>query len=86
MLKQIIKLLIPNEKKLAQMASDEIARVVNDSGKEETLAKYSKIADQITGVQAMVTRILVDGKISEQETEEISQRLEPLFKYLLGMI
>lgn len=86
MLKQIIKLVIPNEKKLAKYAADEIARVVNGSGQTETIAKYSKIANDVTAVQAMIAKILVDGKISPEETEEISDKLEPLFKYLLELV
>lgn len=86
MLKKIVKMLLPNEKKISGYAAEEIAKAINNSGQEETIAKYSKIADQITGVQAMVTRILVDGKISEDEKEEIAEKLEPLFRYLIGLI
>lgn len=75
MIKKLIKMLLPNEKKIAEYATEEIAKAINESGKEEMIAKYSKIADQITGVQAMVTRILVDGKISDDEKVEISEKL-----------
>lgn len=86
MIKKIVKMLLPSEKKIAEYATEEIAKAINNSGKEEMIAKYSTIADQITGVQAMVTRILVDGKISEDEKKEIAEKLEPLFRYLIGLI
>lgn len=44
------------------------------------------MADKFTEYQAFVTRILTDGKISDDEKAEIASKIEPLMEYLRGLI
>ena len=87
MLKKLIKLFIPNEKKLATMAAESIAKAINSQTEREAqIAKVAKMADKFTEYQKFVTEILTDGKISQDEVNEIAARLEPLMAYLKEII
>ena len=86
MLKKIIKLFIPSSKKLSNMAAEKIQAAVNQSGKEDLIAKYASMADSATEVQKWVTELLVDGKIDDIEKSEISDKLEPLLKKIVELI
>ena len=68
MMKYLLKMLLPKEEKLAVILAAKIAEGINSSGKSECIAKYGKIADEITAVQAKVISIIADGKISPEET------------------
>ena len=46
------------------------------------IAKYSTYADEFTKIQAKVTGWLRDGKVSEQEQEELERVLLPLARKL----
>lgn len=83
MLKKLIKLFIPNEKKLSMMAAESIAKAINSQTEREAqIAKVATMADKFTDYQKFVTQILTDGKISQDEVNEIAARLEPLMAYL----
>ena len=83
MLKKLIKLFLPNEKKLSMMAAESIAKAINSQTEREAqIAKIAKMADKFTDYQKFVTEILTDGKISQEEVDEIAARLEPLMAYL----
>ena len=86
MFKKIIKMFMPSPKKLSDMAAQKIQTAVNQSGKEDLIAKYAKLADQFTDYQKFVTGILVDGKVDQFEIEEISTRLEPIVAYVISLI
>ena len=87
MLKSLIKLFIPNEKKLSKMAAESIAKAINSQTEREAqIAKVASMADKFTEYQKFVTGILVDGKISEKEIDEIAVRLEPLMAYVKGLL
>ena len=87
MLKKLIKIFIPNEKKLSMMAAESIAKAINSQTEREAqIAKVAKMADKFTEYQKFVTEILTDGKISQEEVEEIAARLEPLMAYLKEII
>lgn len=46
MLKKLIKIFIPNEKKLSTMAAESIAKAINSQTEREAqIAKYAKLAD-----------------------------------------
>ena len=46
MLKSLIKMFIPNEKKLSMMAAESIAKAINSQTEREAqIAKYAKLAD-----------------------------------------
>ena len=87
MLKKLIKIFIPNEKKLSTMAAESIAKAINSQTEREAqIAKVAKMADKFTEYQKFVTEILTDGKISQDEVNEIAARLEPLMAYLKELI
>ena len=87
MLKKLIKIFIPNEKKLSMMAAESIAKAINSQTEREAqIAKVAKMADKFTDYQKFVTQILTDGKISQEEVDEIAARLEPLMAYLKELI
>ena len=87
MLKKLIKIFIPNEKKLAVMAAESIAKAINSQTQREAqIAKIATMADKFTDYQKFVTEILTDGKISKEEVDEIAARLEPLMAYLKELI
>ena len=86
MLKSILKLFIPSPKKLSNMAAEKIQTVVNQSGKEDLIAKYASMADSATDIQKWVTERLVDGKIDDLEKSEISDKLEPLLQKIIEII
>lgn len=87
MLKKLIKIFIPNEKKLSMMAAESIAKAINSQTEREAqIAKVAKMADKFTDYQKFVAQILTDGKISQEEVDEIAARLEPLMAYLKELI
>lgn len=87
MLKKILKLFIPNEKKLSMMAAESIAKAINSQTEREAqIAKIATMADKFTAYQKFVTEILTDGKISQEEVNEIAARLEPLMAYVKEII
>ena len=78
---------IPNEKKLSTMAAESIAKAINSQTEREAqIAKYAKLADQFTDYQKFVTQILTDGRISDEEKEQIAQKLLPVVEYVMGLI
>ena len=87
MFKSIIKIFLPNSKKIAGYAAESIAKAINSQTEREAqIAKYAKLADQFTDYQKFVTGILVDGKVDQSEIDEIAIRLEPLIAYVKGLI
>ena len=78
---------IPNEKKLSMMAAESIAKAINSQTEREAqIAKYAKLADQFTDYQKFVTGILTDGRISDNEKEQIAQKLLPVVEYVMGLV
>ena len=87
MLKSILKLFIPNEKKLSMIAAESIAKAINSQTEREAqIAKVATMADKFTEYQKFVTEILSDGKISQEEIDEIAVRLEPIMAYVKGLL
>lgn len=87
MLKSILKLFIPNEKKLSMIAAESIAKAINSQTEREAqIAKVATMADKFTEYQKFVTGILSDGKISQEEIDEIAIRLEPIMAYVKGLL
>ena len=86
MKKLLIKLFMPSAKDMTTMAVDAIARFINESGKEEVIAKYGTAADKFTKVQSKVTAYLRDGKIDEQEKAELYRALLPLAQKLIAEV
>ena len=87
MLKSILKLFIPNEKKLSMIAAESIAKAINSQTEREAqIAKVARAAAEFTDYQKFVTEILSDGKISQDEIDEIAIRLEPIMAYVKGLL
>lgn len=85
-MKFLLKLFIPKPEKLASLAAESLQKVVNESGKNEQIAKYGSIADKATEVQKWLTEMLKDGKLDSSETSDIAAKLEPLFQKLIEAI
>ena len=87
MFKSIIKIFLPNSKKIAGYAAESIAKAINSQTEREAqIAKIATMADKFTDYQKFVTQILTDGKISQEEVDEIAARLEPLMAYVKELI
>lgn len=74
----LIRWLLPEAEDIAKMAVAAIAKFINESGKEQVIAKYGTYADEFTKVQAKITSWLRDGKIDEDEKKELYNALLPL--------
>lgn len=85
-MKKLIKWLMPSSKKLSNMAADKIQNAINQSGKEDIIAKYATMADSATEIQKWVTELLVDGKIDDIEKSEITEKLQHLIQKVVDLI
>ena len=86
MKKLIIKLFMPSAEDITKMAVDAISKFINESGREEAIAKYGTIADEFTKVQGKITTWLRDGKIDEDEKKELHGAILPLAQKLVEEI
>jgi len=86
MKKLILKWLMPSADKMAGAVADAVAQFVNGSGRQEVIEKYSTYADEFTKVQAKVTGWLRDGKVSDEERDELKRALLPLAEKLLEAV
>lgn len=77
---------MPSPKKLSNMAAEKIQSAINQSGKEDLIAKYASMADSATEIQKWITELLVDGKIDDIEKSDIADKLEPLLKKIVELI
>ena len=84
--KLLIKMFMPNAEDITNMAVEAVATFINESGREEAIAKYGTAADEFTKVQAKLTGWLKDGKIDEQEKAELKTLLLPLAQKLVEEI
>ena len=81
--KLLIKMFMPSAEDIANMATDAVAKFINESGREEAIAKYGTIADDFTKVQGKITTWLRDGKIDEDEKNELHGAILPLAEKLV---
>lgn len=86
MKKLLIKLFMPSAQDITKMAVDAIATFINQSGKEDVIAKYGTYADEFTKVQSKITAWLRDGKIDDNEKAELYRALLPLAQKLIEEI
>lgn len=86
MKKLLIRWFLPAAEDIAKMAVDLTANFVNQSGKEDVIAKYGTYADDFTKIQAKVTAWLRDGKIDDNEKKELYNALLPLAQKLIEEI
>lgn len=81
--KLLIKMFMPSAEDIANMATDSIAKFINESGREEAIAKYGTAADEFTKIQGKITAWLRDGKIDEDEKKELHGAILPLAEKLV---
>ena len=86
MKKLIIKLFLPSAEDITKMAVEAISKFINESGKEEAIAKYGTAADEFTKIQGKITAWLRDGKIDEDEKKELHGAILPLAQKLVEEI
>ena len=85
MIKAIMKLFMPKPATLAKMASKRIQEAVNGCSKADTIAKCAGIAASVTDIQKFVSDTLLDGKVSDEETKQVEQKLVPLFEKVIEL-
>lgn len=85
-MKKLIKWFMPSSKKLSGMAAEKIQSAVNQSGKEDLIAKYASMADSATEIQKWITELLVDGKIDDMEKSDIAEKLQPLIQKVVDIL
>ena len=84
--KLLIKMFLPSAEDITKMAVDAVSKFINESGKEDVIAKYGTAADEFTKIQGKVTAWLRDGKIDENEKKELSAAILPLAQKLIEEI
>ena len=84
--KLLIKMFMPSAEDIANMATDAVAKFINESGREEAIAKYGTAADEFTKIQGKITAWLRDGKIDEDEKKELHGSILPLAQKLVEEI
>ena len=84
--KLLIKMFMPSAQDITNMAVEAVATFIIESGREEAIAKYGTIADEFTKVQAKLTGWLKDGKIDEQEKDELKKVLLPIAEKLVSEV
>ena len=85
MIKMIVKMFMPSAETLAKLASKQIQTAINGSQKAEAIAKCANIASSVTDVQKFIADTLLDGKISDEETKQVEEKLAPLFKKVIEL-
>lgn len=85
-MKWLIKLFMPNPKTIANMASDAIAKAINESNKTELIKQYDGYAVKLTELQTFIVKLLEDGKIDEDEKAKIADMLTPIMEKILERI
>lgn len=84
-IKRFVKMFVPSPQTLAKMASKQIQEAVNGSQKAATIAKCANIAASVTDIQKFVSDTLLDGKVSDEETKQVEEKLVPLFEKVIEL-
>ena len=85
MIKTLIKLFMPSSQTLAKMAAERIQKAINESDKAAIISKCANIAASVTDIQKFVSDTLMDGKISDEETKQVEEKLVPLFEKVVQL-
>ena len=86
MIKTLMKLFMPKPATLANMAAKRIQEAINGCQKAETIAKCANIAASVTDIQKFVSDTLLDGKVSDEETKKVEEKLVPLFEKVIELL
>ena len=85
LIKRFAKMFVPSPQTLAKMAAKQIQDAVNGCQKAETIAKCANIAASVTDIQKFVSDTLLDGKVSNEETKQVEEKLVPLFEKVIEL-
>ena len=85
MIRMFIKLFMPKPATLAKMAAKQIQDAVNGCQKAATIAKCASSASSVTDIQKFVSDTLLDGKVSDEETKKVEEKLIPLFEKVIQL-
>lgn len=67
------------------MAAERIQKAINESNKADTIARCAGIAASVTDIQKFVSDTLLDGKVSDEETKRVEEKLVPLFEKVIEL-
>ena len=82
----LIKLFLPNSKKIATIASEQLCNAVNGLGKEKQISEIMKYVEVLSDLQNKIATLLKDGKLDEAEKQQIANDLEPFIEKLIKML
>ena len=85
LIKRFVKMFVPSPQTLAKMAAKQIQEAINGSQKAATIAKCANIAASVTDVQKFISDTLLDGKVSDEETKQVEEKLVPLFEKVVAL-
>lgn len=85
MIKMIVKMFMPKPQTLAKMASKQIQEAINGCQKAAAIAKCANIAASVTDIQKFISDTLLDGKVSDEETKQVEEKLVPLFEKVVEL-
>lgn len=85
MIKMIVKMFMPKPQTLAKMAAKQIQEAINGCQKSAAIAKCANIAASVTDVQKFISDTLLDGKVSDEETKQVEEKLVPLFEKVVEL-
>lgn len=87
-MKKLILMFLPGAKRLAKYEAEKIQSTVNRSsvGREVVVGRYASLARETTETAAMLSKMLEDGKIDDDERDTIAQLLEPLNEKILALV
>lgn len=82
MTKWLLKMLVPSSDKLSAMAAQAVRETINSlpDDRTEKLMKSSQIAAEANKVVEQIAKWLADGKMSDEETQELANALKPLIE------
>ena len=86
LIKRFAKMFVPKPATLAKMAAKQIQATINGSQKAETIAKCANIASSVTDIQKFISDTLLDGKVSDEETKQVEEKLVPLFEKVVELV
>ena len=84
MIKWLLKMLVPSSDKLSVMAAQAVRETINSlpDDRSAKLMKSSQIASQANKVVEQITKWLADGKMSDEETQELANAVKPLIEMI----
>ena len=82
MTKWLLKMLVPSPDKLSVMVAQAVRETINSLPDDHTekLMKSSQIAAEANKVVEHIAKWLADGKMSDEETQELANALKPLLE------